>query len=524
MISAKVAPAPGQIDPLRLIEKLWPDVHLYDKQKEILYSVENNFMTVVPAANQMGKDFIGGLTVLTYFLRHWPCRIVTTSVKDDHLDVLWGEISRFFISANEPLDIRGGGPLRLLDREIQRWVGGVHKRFEYVKGMVSSPDKVASLQGHHAQYTLGVIDEASGVNKTHFEMMDGWAKKYLIISNCWDCDNEFKYAVEGKPGTDDQGGDIPALNGRGFRRKVISIPAALSPNVRYAEEEKRLGLEPSNKIIIPGVLTWEQYLDRRTFWDPIQQCIKLDAKFYKGKETLLYPPDWLDRAESIARKLLLEYMERRVAKGIGVDPAEGGDDTTWSIVDELGLIEQIAMKTPDTTVVFHQSVELIKRYIPDSPWRMMFDSGGGGKEHADRLREAGYDVRTVAFGEAASAQDWFRKYKSKTWRVDEKEQRYAYKNKRAEMYGLLRMLLDTTERGFGISSKYVELRRQLAPMPLMFDAEGRMRMLPKNKNTQNSKEQTLTELLGCSPDEADSLVVAVYSMMNEDRPFIVRAY
>ena len=43
------------IDPLKFINTVWPHVKLYDKQREILYSVEENFATFVPAANQMGN-------------------------------------------------------------------------------------------------------------------------------------------------------------------------------------------------------------------------------------------------------------------------------------------------------------------------------------------------------------------------------------------------------------------------------------------------------------------------------------
>lgn len=510
------------IDPLKFINTLWPDVHLYDKQREILYSVEENDLTVVPAGNQLGKDFVGGLIVLTYFLRHWPCRIVTTSVKDDHLDVLWGEIGRFFTSASTPLGYADGGPLKLMQREMRRYVGGERQDFEYVKGMVASPDTEASLQGHHAKYTLAVIDEASGVKSSHFDMLATWAKRVLVISNCWDCNNEFKWSVEGRPGTDDKGGDIPRPNGQGFYRKVIKIRGEDSPNVRYARAEIAEGLEPSDTVVTQGVLPWGEYLKRRTLWDPVRQCVSLDANFYKGSEALLFPPDWLDRAEAIARQLFQQVGLKRQAKAIGCDPAEGGDSSCWSVVDDKGLIELISKKTVDTNVVFHTTIELIEKYDVN-PHYVMFDAGGG-KQHADRLREAGYPVRTVAFGESPSPVDRFRRYKSKDYKINDVEQRQAFKNKRAELYWLLRMMLDPIETGFGISSKWVELRRQLAPMPLLTDGEGKLRMLPKKKAKENSTEMTLVELLGCSPDEADSLVIAVYSMLNDDLPFTARVY
>lgn len=40
------------IDPMKFISLLWPDVKLYDKQREIIYSVETNDVSVVPAGRK----------------------------------------------------------------------------------------------------------------------------------------------------------------------------------------------------------------------------------------------------------------------------------------------------------------------------------------------------------------------------------------------------------------------------------------------------------------------------------------
>jgi len=88
------------------------------------------------------------------------------------------------------------------------------------------------------------------------------------------------------------------------------------------------------------------------------------------------------------------------------------------------------------------------------------------------------------------------------------------------MYHQLRLLL---EEGWGIPEECQELIRQLRPIPLLYDGEGRIYMLPKNKKSPNSKEPTLIDMLGCSPDEADSTVLAVYGMQNPRKQFVARA-
>jgi hypothetical protein len=85
------------------------------------------------------------------------------------------------------------------------------------------------------------------------------------------------------------------------------------------------------------------------------------------------------------------------------------------------------------------------------------------------------------------------------------------------MYHEASMLFDPTGNlaGFGLPAEYDELRRQLCPMPKLTDEEGRLRMLPKNKRSSTSREQTLVELIGNSPDEADAFVLAVHGMLHK---------
>lgn len=299
-----------------------------------------------------------------------------------------------------------------------------------------------------------------------------------------------------------------------FYRRIIRIRGQDSPNVRLGLAQVARGEEPTNEVLVPGVLTYEEYIKRRNTWDRVRQSIGLDARFWEGSESLMYPPDWLNRAEQIGDAL---SGKARRARGMGVDPGEGDANTCWTVVDDYGIIEQVSIKTPDTSEVTARTLALMRKHLLDAD-QIAFDRGGGGKEHADRLRLQGYDVRTIAFGEPVMLP-----IKSglllNEERIENREERYAYKNRRAQMYGELRVKLDpgVNAMGFGLPSKYVELRRQLAPIPLKYDAEGRMFILPKNKRDPNSREKTLIELLGCSPDEADSLVLALFVMCHEER-------
>ena len=527
-MSSKVASRPSQkksltpVDPIEFVKLLWPDVYLTREQRQILRSLRDNDETVVPAANAMGKDFVSALGVIWFFMSRHPCRVVTTSAKDDHLRVLWGEIGNFIQSAKYPLRSDQGGPILHNQRELRKIYNGQKCEISYVVGMVASPDKIAAMQGHHVgtydiPKTLFVSDESSSVPDDYHKMAGTWAKRILVIGNTWPCANFFYRAVKGRPGTDDHGGDLPRPDGNGFIRKVIHIRADSSPNVRLGLAQVAAGLTPTNEVLVPGVRTYADYVKYRKIWDPIQQCVSLDAEFYEGAEVRLYPKEWLDRAVQLA--VGLQGVPRR-AKSMGVDPAEGGDSTAFTIVDEQGVIFHSSEKTPNTVVVSQRIKEYLKRFKlePEDVW---MDRGGGGKQHADYLREAGYNVNTVGFGEAASDHESYKRRhtatRSNESRKDSMEVKQFFKNRRAEMYGLLRYELldpDYYPSGFAIPGLYTELIRQLSPLPLMFDDEGKLIMPPKNnKKNPNYKGITIEALLGCSPDAADSLVLAVFGML-----------
>ncbi len=233
----------------------------------------------------------------------------------------------------------------------------------------------------------------------------------------------------------------------------------------------------------------------------------------------MYPPDWLnhchERADSMSGR-------KRVAEAVGVDPAEGQDSTAMCAVDKHGILELISQKTPDTAAITGQVIAFARKHgLIDSPNKWIFDRGGGGTQHADRLREQGYKgVRTVAFGETLTL-DPKRGLRMIEEKMDNKEDKYVFRNRRAQMYMELRFLMDPSlptqlagGHGFGIPRQYTELRRQMAPIPITTDGEGRYYLIPKSKKSATDEGPTLTDLLGCSPDELDSLALAVFGMLH----------
>ncbi len=524
------------IDPLKFKEMCWPDVVFSREQIEIIYSVRDNVETVVPAGNMLGKDYVAGFIILWFFMSRHPCRIVTTSAKEDHLRVLWGEMGQFIQSSKVALDVQQGGSLIVNDRDIYKVVNSKKDKLSYIIGRVASPDKIAAMSGHHIAQTgdgiprtLFVPDECSSIPQAYYTMAIAWFNRMLAIGNPWPCDNFFKYAVKGEPGTKDKGGNIRSSSNGHYDRKVIQITAQDSPNVRLAETQIKNGKKPTHEILIPGLKPYAEYLRNRERWNPIEQCVGLDAEWYEGPEIKLFPPDWVNAAELAAFKL----PTRRKAKAIGVDTAYGGDNTSWCAVDELGVIAMHSKKTPDTSIIVKETLIFMRDMLLNNPRQVLFDSGGGGQVHVDYLRARGYNVRSIAFGGSATPEKEIG-IKLLADRKEEDEVRYIYKNRRAEMYWAVRLQIDPlNEAGFGIPAEILDmprfdgkatLREQLVAVPLDYSEDGRLFIIPKTKKaTDPDTKLCLTDIIGCSPDELDSLVLAVFGLVNREQQHTVKA-
>lgn len=192
------------LDPMALNQLLWPDSQWYDKQVEMTYSVDENDETYVTAGNQLGKDWCASNICLNMFLRSIKegktCRIVTTSATKDHLNVLWSEMGDWIARSKHPLLTDNGGPLVFnhlrICHEREKDVPPQHQK-SYIIGVVASSDsRGEGLAGHHAEVTLGVIDEASGSSDVVYTMFQGWAKRILAFGNPNNCANFWRRGIE----------------------------------------------------------------------------------------------------------------------------------------------------------------------------------------------------------------------------------------------------------------------------------------------------------------------------------------
>jgi hypothetical protein len=502
-------------DPLKFKALCWPEVIFYEEQVEIIKSVAENDETYVPAGNKLGKDFVAGFIALWWFCSRTPVKVVTTSAGQNQMKaVLWGEIRRFINTSRYKLPIQVND--LLLRQEGTKGIDPI----SYMLGITTNVEE--NLLGHHLMSdkprTLIIFDEASSIEDKFYEASDTWAHRKLIIGNPLPCTNFFFKGVKA--------GDLlrdPEKPSKGYYRKIIKIKADASPNVKLGFAEKALGKEPSNRNIIPGVIDYNLYMKRRQLWDPIRQTIGLDAEFYEGAEVRLYPEAWLSASIDFAKTL--DRGRVSTLRTMGIDVGEGSADTVWCIGDMKGIIAMYSEKSVDTSLIPNKTIAYMLRHNIQ-PYNVIFDRGGGGKQHTDLLRSKGYAVRSVGFGETVTDPRMMRRMVTSKDKMHNQEQRYVYKNRRAEMYGMLRNLImpkleheqQITE--YGIPGEYTTLLEQLRPIPLLYDGEGRMYLPPKDKPTPDYKGITMIDIVGCSPDHADAAVLMAYGLFTHHKPMV----
>jgi hypothetical protein len=328
-----------------------------------------------------------------------------------------------------------------------------------------------------------VFDEASGVADEFFEAAGSWAHRKLVIGNPLH-NNSFFYSLCKQ-------GDFPdPANPDRLMRKVIHIGGRDSPNVEIAMRLKEQGIPGPAPVLIPGLLTYEEYVRLERTWDEVRRTTRLEGHFHEGAATMLFPPEVLDRAMDPRRWAQLAEQPRQ-ALTMGVDVAAGGrDNTCWTIVDQLGMIDQFVMDLSNTMEIVGHTIRMIRQFSI-APQNVVFDAGGGGKQLVDRLREQGFRVQAVHFGSAAY-------------------DRANNLNRRAELYRRLqeRLCGDGEEETFALKPD-PQLRAELAVLPADYGSEGRLQLPSKNDNSGRVGQKSIRQLLGGrSPDRADSLVLA----------------
>lgn len=539
---AAAALAGYQNDPLGFIGRLWPDCRFWKKQREIAESVALNFGTIVHSGIETGKGYVAARLILWFYATRFPCKVVATSVTFPQLkDSLWGEIGA---ALRTTVDVEGTEvPVREVlgidqkHMELRRIDQDTKRPYEDDWVRLRVAREVEGMQGIHltplpdgGPTVLVVLDEASGVSDEFCTSLEGQAHRMLVQSQPLNTAGYFARKIR-------KGNEPDPLYSDRLRWNVIHIDCARTPNVSAGRTWNRLGRKGACRVPIPGIMSYANYVSHIQEWDEYNITTRLRGRLPDSDEGwVVVPRPWLDGCREVWPQID-EEVRGRLPKWLGVDASHGrGDLACWAVVDRLGLVDLRTMSPdeakdkygqPDTVKMLERTRDLMTAYgIPGG--RVIVDAGGGGQDAiADPLRREGVVVRLVDFGAAPST----------------KRARKQYKNRRAELYGTLAEACNPTkwrqteletpkcwERCFSIppGDQYDALAEELPMIPKRYDREGKMHLPPKDKRDPNSKEQSLREILGHSPDRSDAVALAVWGMAGGrdavlvvDRPLVL---
>ncbi len=175
-----------------------------------------------------------------------------------------------------------------------------------------------------------------------------------------------------------------------YWRKVIHVDGLDSPNVRAGMEHKRLGRPGPPPTLIPGVLSYADYIFRDSQWDGYNKMTRLHGLFHQGEDAQLFPWAWIERAAAAWEEI---KGLRRGPFALGIDTASGGrDNAAFVVLDHLGIVEIVVTDGKDTKLYAMTKRLMAKYHI--SP-RMVAVRGGRQGDHRGPAGTRGR--RSVAF-------------------------------------------------------------------------------------------------------------------------------
>jgi len=532
-------------EPLEFIRRLWPGIKVWRKQREIAESVARNYGTIVHSAIETGKGWIAARLIIWFYATRFPCKVIGTSITQPQLrDSLWGEIDaalREPVAGGEVIARADGDPMTVREllgidvvhMELRRLDehGRPHAN-DWVRLRVAKD--VEGMHGIHlgplpdgGPTVLAVLDETSGVSDKFCEGLEGQAHRMLILGNPLHLAGYFARKI--------RAGDEPdRLCSDRLRWKVIHIDGARTPNVSAGRKWERLGRKGPCPVPIPGIMSYASFVAYENEWDAYNRRTRLRGLLPEGDEASVWVPEaWLREGFKLWHEIDHEWRAANLPRWLGVDASHGRRDLVcWVVVDAWGIVEVRVMDPeamrdrygqPDTVRMLEVTRELMTRHVIPAG-RVAVDAGGGGQDAVgDPMRRDGQVVQLVDFGSAAS-----------------RRRRRQYKNRRAEMYGLLSGVCDPSrwrrveeggrwERCWAMPSdeQCLALAEELPMVPKRYDREGKMYLPPKDKRVPESREQTLVEILGHSPDRSDGAALAVWAMLGGpprptvDRPLVL---
>lgn len=453
---------------------------LWEGQQEICTAVTESDATACKSGHKCGKSTAAALLAWWFAATRPSARVIITAPTDRQVkQVVWREVRRLWRESRKSTCLKCGArtlakrcPVAGCNGELQpsRYIlpepalapdtGIVLPDDSQVLGFTAgNPEAMAGISSPEMLY---IVDEASGVEETIFEAIEGnlaGGAKIVLISNPTQTSGQF----------------YRAFHKERSEWRLVTISSEDTPNVK------------SGKKLVPGLATREWVEKRRRIWgvdDPRYQ-VRVRGNFPRTAANAVVSIEAIERAKARREETKPEGILK-----IGVDVARFGDDSSVAQpVRGLYAYEPRAVNGHDTIQVAGMVLEIVRdpKILPKGEkCEIYIDVGGGyGGGVADQLRyaieedpELGLAVTVVEVHPSSSADN------------------PHYDLKRDELWFGIREFL---EEG-GTLPDHDELESDLLAPTYWFTRRSRIRVEAKDE---------IKKRLGRSPDFGDALGLAV---------------
>lgn len=352
---------------------------LWEKEREIMLALRDHNEVSVRSCNASGKSYTAGSIVHWWLLGNEDAVVITTAPTGRQVkEVLWREIKSACAGKNlYPKDA-------VLDVKIN-----VSEKWFALGLSTDTPDQ---FQGFHSPHLLAVVDEASGIEPTIFEAIDGLKpEKILFLGNPMRTSGRFADSFK----------DV------GVRK--IAISAFDTPNVQ------------AGRVVIPGLVAQEdvERIERKYGKESDVYRVRVLGEFPRAESDVLISMD--DVAKAIERTV---DVNKGFEKKMGVDIARYGDDRSAVVIRQKENVTRKEILIAQDTVEMAGHVIRIAKEENVLPTNINIDIIGLGVGTFDALKHQGWHVNGVNVSVTP----------------DDTEH---YANKRAELYGRVKEWIAT---------------------------------------------------------------------------------
>ena len=437
---------------------------LWEKQVEILRSVERNARTAVKACHASSKTRTAAALTLWWLAKHDQAVVITTAPTERQVKkLLWGEIHTLAAKSRIRFPVPSAMELKLGPKRL-------------ALGMTTSAENQAvSFAGWHGMNLLIIIDEAPGVDQRVFDAIDGIRAsgnvRVLELGNPVVGSGHFH--------------DNFAANRASC--SAISISAFDTPNLKGLTIDDLLSMSDAelDENPCPYLVTRRWVKERYEDWgpdDPRFQA-RVMGEFPTQGEDALVSLVWLEAARQ--REAVIKDNRPIVA---GVDVAgPGKDETAVYIVQGGSIVELQVFGHADP----RGDVVRVLRDYGDRLALVNVDVIGIGYNFARHLQDLGFPVRDINVSEVSVETS------------DEPEATRQYANLKAQLYWNLRERFREGEL-CGLTDETT--LAQLSTIRYLSDSRGRIAIESKEKARGRGVK---------SPDRAEALMLALASSVME---------